>query len=269
MLVRRGDPYLVRTIACRLASPKINAEEGKREEKMICPNCGNDSDKSIRFCVECGSLLPQAADNQTTEPVMERDPVGNKALIGFSERINDPAFASYRRQTTAWSFIFAGILAVIVIVGFFIYGETSSEMDNPEALYIGLGIGGMFLTIALLSTISRAMVKQWDGVVIDKKVEKKTRRNKDSDGRYYVERYTLYTVVFKTDRGKILNRSVDDDDTVFNYFEIGDRVRQHKGLGTLEKYDKSRDSIIFCNACSTLNDINDDKCLRCSCPLLK
>jgi hypothetical protein len=191
------------------------------------------------------------------------------ALIGFSERIHDPAFASYQRQATAWSFIFAGILAVVVIVGFFIYGQTSSEMDNPQALFIGLGIGGMFLTIALLSTISRAMVKQWDGVVIDKKIEKKTRRQKDSNGQYYTERYTLYTVVFKTDQGKIEKRSREDDDLVYNYFEIGDRVRHHKGLGTLEKYDKSKDSIIFCNACSTLNDINDEKCYRCSCPLLK
>lgn len=96
-----------------------------------------------------------------------------------------------------------------------------------------------------------------------------TRRQKDSNGQYYTERYTLYTVVFKTDQGKIEKRSREDDDLVYNYFEIGDRVRHHKGLGTLEKYDKSKDSIIFCNACSTLNDINDEKCYRCSCPLLK
>ena len=241
---------------------------------MICPNCGADSDKSVKFCVHCGSPQVQSVENQAPEPETvereaERETAGNNALIGYSERINDPAFASYQRQATAWSFLFAGILAVIVIVSFYIYGEKSSEMDNPQALYIGLGIGGMFLAIAVLSTISRMRVKQWDGVVIDKKKEKKTRRNKGSDGRYYPERYTLYTVVFKTDRGKILNRSVDNDDTVFNYFQIGDLVRQHKGLGTLEKYDKSRDSIIFCNACSTLNDINDDKCARCSCPLLK
>jgi hypothetical protein len=238
-------------------------------ENMICSKCGADSVKSVKFCTNCGNPLPQTAENQPDHETHTEQAEGNQNRIGFSERINDPAFASYLRQTTAWSFIFAGILAVVVIVGFFIYGETSSEMDNPQALYIGLGIGGMFLTIALLSTISRARVKQWDGVVIDKKIERKTRRNKDSDGQYHVERYKLYTVVFKTDQGKILEKGVEDDDTVFNYFEIGDQVRQHKGLGTLEKYDKSRDSIIFCNACSTLNDINDDKCYRCSCPLLK
>jgi hypothetical protein len=213
--------------------------------------------------------MSQTAENQPDHETRTEQREGNQKLIGFSERIHDPAFASYQRQATAWSFIFAGILAVVVIVGFFIYGQTSSEMDNPQALFIGLGIGGMFLTIALLSTISRAMVKQWDGVVIDKKIEKKTRRQKDSNGQYYTERYTLYTVVFKTDQGKIEKRSREDDDLVYNYFEIGDRVRHHKGLGTLEKYDKSKDSIIFCNACSTLNDINDEKCYRCSCPLLK
>jgi len=236
---------------------------------MICSKCGADSGKSIKFCTSCGSPLPQAAQNQPAEPeTIVKEPEGNNPLIGFSERINDPAFASYQRQSTAWSFIFAGILAVIVIVGFFIYGQTSSEMDNPQALYIGLGIGGMFLTIALLSTISRMTDKQWDGVVIDKKIEKETRREKDSDGQYRMVRFTVYTVVFKTDQGKILKRANDDNATVYNYFEIGDRVRHHKVLGTLEKYDKSRDSIIFCNACSTLNDINDDKCYRCSCPLL-
>ena len=236
---------------------------------MLCPNCGAGSDKSVKFCTNCGSPMSQTAENQPDHETPTEQREGNQKLIGFSERIHDPAFASYQRQATAWSFIFAGILAVVVIVGFFIYGQTSSEMDNPQALFIGLGIGGMFLTIALLSTISRAMVKQWDGVVIDKKIEKKTRRQKDSNGQYYTERYTLYTVVFKTDQGKIEKRSREDDDLVYNYFEIGDRVRHHKGLGTLEKYDKSKDSIIFCNACSTLNDINDDKCYRCSCPLLK
>lgn len=237
---------------------------------MICPNCGIDSDKSVKFCVGCGGPLLMSGERNAEETQTNQAKPGKTgSLIGYSERINDPAFASYRRQTTAWSFIFAGILAVVVIVGFFIYGETSTEMDNPQALYIGLGIGGMFLTIALLATISRMRIKQWDGVVIDKKIEKKTRRTKDSGGQYYTERYTLYTIVYKTDQGKIINKFEEDDDTVFNYFEIGDQVRHHKGLGTLEKYDKSRDSIIFCNACSTINDINDDKCYRCSCPLLK
>lgn len=231
---------------------------------MLCPNCGADSVKSIKFCTECGSPLPVSAENQTNETGAAKS--GN--LIGFSERINDPAFAIYIRKSKVWSFSFAAILAVIAIVGFYIYGATSSEMDNPEALYIGLGIGGMFLLIALFQTIGRMRSKAWDGTVIDKKTEKKRRRRQSGDNNY-TERYVLYTVVFKTDQGEIIGESAEDDDTRYNYFKIGDRVRNHKGLNTIEKYDKSGDSIIFCNACGSLNDINDDKCFRCSCPLLK
>lgn len=234
---------------------------------MLCPNCGVDSDQSIKFCVECGSPLPGAgeriAEEATTDPVSPREA---GSLVGYSERINDPAFARYMKHSTTWSFTFSAILAVIAIVGFYIYGETSGEMENPEALYIGLGIGGMFLVIALFQTIGRARVKGWDGTVVDKKIEKKRRKQKSGNRTYSVK---YYTVVFKTDQGKILEQSVEDDDTRYNYFNIGDKVRLHKGLNSMEKYDKSNDDIIFCNACASLNDINDDKCFRCSCPLLK
>ena len=63
--------------------------------------------------------------------------------------------------------------------------------------------------------------------------------------------------------------TAEDDRTVFDYFQVGDRVRHHAGLNSYEKYDKSHDSIIFCNACATLCQISDDVCWRCKCPLLK
>ena len=95
---------------------------------------------------------------------------------GYSDRIHDPAFKRYVRHANYWALLFAGILAVVAVVGFFIYGETSSEMDNPQALYIGLGIGGMFLTIALITVLGRATSKTWDGVVVDKYVKRRRRR---------------------------------------------------------------------------------------------
>lgn len=231
---------------------------------MLCPNCGADSEKNIKFCTACGSALPVSAET----PTNEAGSAENSNLIGFSDRITDPAFARYMRNTKVWSFTFSAILAFIAMVGFYIYGETSSEMDNPEALYIGMGIGGMFLLIAVFQTIGRSRSKNWDGVVIDKKIEKQRRQRKSGNDEYW-EKYNLYTVVFKTNRGKVLEQSVEDDDTRYNYYQIGDKVRHHKGLNSIEKYDKSGDSIIFCSACASLNDINDDKCFRCSCPLLK
>ncbi len=226
---------------------------------MLCPKCGTDSDKSIRFCIECGSALENTDQvNKTT----------GRNLIGFSPRIHDPAFAKYIKDTKRWSFIFASIIAIAAVAGFYIYGETSSEMDNPEALYIGLGIGGMFMVIALLQTIGRKMGTTWDGQVVDKKIEKKQRKRQSGSDHYW-ENYTSFIIVIQSDTGKIHNISTDDDDTVFNYYQIGDRVRHHRGLNSYEKYDKSKDAIIFCTACASLNNIQDDRCFRCQCPLLK
>jgi len=236
---------------------------------MICPQCGVDSAKNINFCTECGTALVAAAVPPAAQSVViDGRETRKSSLIGYSGRINDPAFARYRRNSAVWSFAFAAILALAAIIGFYIYGETSTEMDNPQALYIGLGIGGMFLAIALFQTIGRSRSIAWDGVVIDKKTEKKRRQEKYGNEERWV-RYIHYTVVIKTEAGKIYEINADDDDTQYNYYRIGDRVRHHKGLNSLEKYDKSGDSIVFCNACASLNDINDDRCHRCSCPLLK
>ena len=70
-------------------------------------------------------------------------------------------------------------------------------------------------------------------------------------------------------RSKKHRLTAEDDRTVFDYFQVGDHVRHHAGLNSYEKYDKSQDSIIFCNACATLCQISDDVCFRCKCPLLK
>ncbi len=59
--------------------------------------------------------------------------------MGYSTKISDPSFNKYLVNSNRWSAIFSCVLAVIAIAGFFIYGETSSEMDNPQALFIGHG----------------------------------------------------------------------------------------------------------------------------------
>jgi hypothetical protein len=189
--------------------------------------------------------------------------------IGFSKRINDEAFKKYLKNTNRWSVIFSIILAVASAIGFFIYGETSAEMENPEALYIGLVIGAMFLLIAFFTIISRGKSRTWDGKIVNKKIEKKRRKKSTGDNDYYWENYLKYSVFIQGEDKKTREISAEDDDTVYNYYQIGDRVRHHKGLNTYEKYDKSKDIIIFCNACASLNDINDDYCFRCKCPLLK
>jgi hypothetical protein len=122
------------------------------------------------------------------------------------------------------------------------------------------------MLIALFQIAGRNRSKTWDGTVVDKKI--RTRRRHDKYQNRWLD-YIESKVSIQADNGKMHTIGADDDDTLYNYYKIGDRVRHHKGINTYEKQDKSGDSIIFCNACATLNDINEDYCFRCNCPLLK
>jgi len=190
----------------------------------------------------------------------------NTNHIGYSQKINDPAFAKYVKNSNSYSGYFSLGLAIVSVLGFFINGKVSDNMENPESLYIGLGIGSMFLLIAIFQIVGRNRGTTWDGTIIDKKTENKRRRSKYDES--WIN-YTKYTVSVRADNGNTHTTSAEDDDTKYNYYRVGDRVRHHKGLNTYEKEDKSGDTIIFCNACASLNDIKEDFCFRCNCPLLK
>ncbi len=226
---------------------------------MFCANCGTQVSESTSFCPACGSGINQASPNAS-------QPAG---LRGFSPRIKDPAFDKYIKSTNRYSAIFSIILAVAAVIGFYIAGEVGSEMNNPGSLYIGLGIGGMFLLIALFQILGRKRSKTWDGTVEDKKIKKKTTRHDYGDGNVHYDDYLEYTVIIRSDQGKKHALKARDSDTLYNYFNIGDRVRHHAGLKSYEKYDKTGDRFIPCNACATLCDINAEYCHRCKCPLLK
>ncbi|MDD4541746.1 MAG: zinc-ribbon domain-containing protein [Eubacteriales bacterium] len=226
---------------------------------MYCSNCGTQLSESTRFCPACGSGNDQPFQSKA-QPM---------TLRGFSPRISDPLFAGYLKNSNRWSAIFSMILALAAVIGFYIYGEVSSEMDNPDALYIGFAIGGMFLLIALFQILGRKRSKTWDGTVEDKKIKKKSRRRDYGDDNVQYEDYLEYSVIIRSDQGKRYTVTAEDSDTLYNYYQIGDRVRHHAGLNSYEKYDKTGDKFITCSACGTLCDIRDDYCFRCKCPLLK
>ncbi len=186
--------------------------------------------------------------------------------MAYSNKIHDQSFDKYLRNTKNWKFQFSLIIAAMAIAGFFLYGVLSDEMNNPEALQIGMGIGLMFIIIGFLSGKSNSNKPTWDGVVLDKKITKTT---KDIDYGYgKAERY-IFTVFIKSENGEVHETSRENDETVFNYYKIGDKVRHHGKLNSYEKFDKSGDSIIFCNACAFLHNIHEDVCRNCGCPLLK
>ena len=228
---------------------------------MYCNNCGAQLSDEAFFCGSCGAETPVHPEFGAE---VSRGP------IGYSSRINDPAFAKYLKNTNRWAVLFSLILAIAALLGFYIYGETSSEMDNPQALIIGSAIAALFLLIALFQVLGRKRSKTWDGVVVDKTVKEKKRRQSTGNDDYTIDYYTEYAVIVKEDGKNKKHRIVSEDDaTLSRYFQIGDRVRHHAGLNSYEKYDKSADTVIFCNACATRCDINDEYCFRCKCPLLK
>ena len=176
--------------------------------------------------------------------------------MAYSLKIHDRAFDIYLKNTKDYRFQFAFVLAIIAIAGFYLYGEISDEMENPEALYIGLGIGAMFFLIGVYSSFSGKKEKTWDGEVVEKELVEK-------------EKKVEFVVYIEDKSHKRHEIRTENDDTLYNYFKIGEKVRYHGKLKTFEKYNKLGDEIIFCNACGFMHDIEEIMCKNCGCPLLK
>lgn len=153
-------------------------------------------------------------------------------------------------------------------MGFYIAGLNSDQMSVLESIIIGIGIATMFTIIGLYSVLSKRKKNVWDGKVVDKKIKKKTEDSGSDDSPYYSE-CLLYIVKIKGDNGKRKTLIWRNNKTGYDYYEFGDKVRYHGHLRTFEKYDKSNDKIIFCNACQTICSIEDENCKRCKCPILK
>lgn len=223
---------------------------------MFCKNCGTKLDESTSFCSKCGTAVSSA---------QQEEKQNTSELIGFSSKINDPAFRAYKKKSVAWAFIFSGILAVIAVIGFPIYGDKSGDIDWPYSLFYGIGIGGMFIVIALLQTLKKSLDKTWDGVVEYKDSYYLKERNDNGRAHYH----TIYILKIRKDSGGVKKHKWRDIPGVYDYYNAGDRVRHHKGFTYYEKYDKSGDTQIMCAACMSFQDINKDICTRCKCPLLK
>ena len=203
---------------------------------------------------------PKATDHLDPEVEPESIPVG------FSSRIDDPAFETFQAEASRWSMIFALIIAAIALVGMPIYGAASGDLHWPTSLYYGLGIGGMFVAIALVGNLKKTRDSTWDGTVIDKSTRQITRYDSASESSVTK---TIFQYKVERDDGKIFSHEQEDDATHFTYFEIGDRVRHHRGFPHYEKYDKTSPGVLLCISCGSIKDRIDDECRVCRCPLLK
>jgi hypothetical protein len=217
-----------------------------------------------RFCIGCGAAISISAQAQAVNTDGRLS--GEPQLVGFSTKINDPSFHRYSKSTKRWEFIFSLILAIVPVVGFPIYGSVSGEIELPYSLYYGMGVSALFVAIAIVLSIRMNRDVTWDGIVVNKKSSRKREGdNLDGIGVEYME----YKLVVKKNNGKVIEDVSRNNPVIYDYYNIGDRVRHHKGFHLYEKYDKSRDASILCIACLAMNDIRKDWCTRCKCALLK
>lgn len=189
-----------------------------------------------------------------------------RPLVGWSAVPNSPEMVETikknKRSAVGWTWVFT----LLFPVGFLIAGLLSDEVPLSEALIIGSGLGLLILAINLWR-IAGMKKSVWDGVVM-KKLEKRRYRRDNDDGSS--QSYMEYIVLIRTDRGKkkrIVERQRDRD--MYDYLDVGDRVRYHPALETYEKYDKSKDQVIYCNVCRLRNSIRNDRCDRCKNLLFK
>ncbi|MDF2684880.1 MAG: hypothetical protein K0S55_61 [Clostridia bacterium] len=228
-----------------------------------CMYCNEIINEEAKFCTCCGKEIPiKDSFLQQQASIIQN----NSSLIGFSRKIDDPLYNKYKKNSSSWSIIFALILAVIAVIAFPVYGNISGELEMPVSLYYGMGIGGMFIIIAFLQTLKRNLDNTWDGTIIDKKTYERISYDNNNDSHHH---YIQYVLIIRRNSGKIHKHRWNDIPGLFNYYNIGDCVRHHKGFYYYEKYDKSKDTQILCAACLSMNDINSEYCNRCKCPLLK
>ncbi|MDL2214462.1 hypothetical protein LJB76_02745 [Clostridia bacterium OttesenSCG-928-O13] len=183
---------------------------------------------------------------------------------GFSSRINDPAFASYIQKSRRVSTIFMIVLAVLVFAGFAIYGLVSGNL--VFALVMGGFLAVLFLVVTFVTLTKNKSGGTWDGVVVDKKIKRRRRASGDSGNRRNYNEYILYV---KDDKGKTHKLGSISTSAIYEYYQVGERVRRHPGLQYYEKYDKTQDTEILCNACLRFNPVQTDICPHCNCPVLK
>ncbi len=195
----------------------------------------------------------------------ETESMSNSKLVGYSDKINDPKIAEVLKKINSSGVVFTLIMAVFAVVGFTIAGAMEvGGFELPLAFYMGLGFGALLLVIALFQKLKAKKDITWEAVITDKTVKAPT-HSEQKRGNLQ----SKYFIHFSLDNGK--NKRVNYTEELFHYFNVGERVKHHAGTPEhiLEKFDKSNDTVIYCIACTSKNDIEKDICYRCKCPLLK
>lgn len=291
---RRGKKK--KTVVRKPAAPQII--KARSDTDMYCPNCGSKLSEGAAFCSACGAktqtnapgvctacgmALPEGAEfcigcgaavhpavPQPMESSRAAAPArsqGGTGLVGFSDRYNCHEILAAAQKNKKFSIGCMWILFFVPLIGFPIAGLLMDDFPFGESIIIGMGIALVMLVFNLLA-LRRTKQPMWEGVVVNKYSKEKSEHRGGEDDNYRT--YTEYTTIINTDAGK--KKTIVEKDSgrhMYDYLSVGDRVRFHPKFGTYEKYDKSKDRIIYCNVCSMMNPIQNDRCKRCNNLLFK
>lgn len=229
---------------------------------MVCKKCGALLTENTGFCKECGAPL-------TDETVSQPAGVGT-GLVGWSTHYQDPEIIAAVKKKNKALTGYAWALVLVFPIGFLISGLFIKTMPLAGGLIIGLLLGLVMLGISMFY-IRMRQNQIWEGVIIEKyqrenPKEKDSVEDSDHDANDVDIDYVLMVEKSNGSKHPIIYHNRSD---LYDYFQIGDRVRYYAGLSTYEKYDKSKDRIIFCNVCSTENPISNERCQHCHNPLFK
>ena len=248
---------------------------------MFCKNCGNPLPEGSKFCSKCGAKQDVGKERVVISKGEAPQDYGKKAyhpqLVGFSNACQYPQIIQFKEKVKKsnmgclWTVSFVPVVG-ITIMG--IAGLFTGDNDGEFALYM-FGFGALLTLIMLLiSSIVKLKTRKdkpgWEGTVVDKSKKKYRDRHAEKhhsdSGLMY---YTYYSIKVRTDDGKKESFGQADCTELYNYFQIGDRVKYHPVLEYYEKYDKSHDKYIFCACCKCRNSIENDVCKECGMPLFK
>jgi preprotein translocase subunit YajC len=242
----------------------------------ICASCGAQMPSDADFCISCGAAKgSKAAAPPPTQggAACAPQPSANiyaqqsAGLVGFSDYCNHPEILAAAKGNKKFSIGCMWILTLVPLIGFPIAGLLIDELPFGEAVIIGVGIAVVMLIFNLIA-LRRQKKPMWEGVVVQQYSKERSEHRGGEDDNHRT--YTEYTTVINTDAGKkktIVEKGSGRD--MYDYLSVGDRVRFHPTFGTYEKYDKSKDRYIYCNVCSMMNPIQNDRCKRCNNLLFK
>lgn len=283
-----------KTAARKSAAPQII--EVRSDADMFCSNCGSKLPEGAAFCSECGAkaaqkvadtcagceiaMTPGAAfcahcgaavnhgEAQAPQTASFAPQDGGEItrtnLIGFSDYHNHPEILAAAKKSRRNVTVFMWILVFAALIGFPIAGLLMDDFPFGEAVIVGVFVSLMMLLFGLVS-LRRTKQSMWEGVVTNKFNKQKQEKRDDPS-----ITYTEYTVAITTDTGK--KKTIVEKDPrryMYDYLSVGDRVRYHPKFSAYEKYDKSKDRIIYCIVCTTMNPIQNDRCKRCNNLLFK